>query len=111
MMERRKTPRTSVSFPVECNILPERSYFYTVTKDLSVGGVRIISNKFISKDNVLKLNINFIDKVISMKAKVSWCNENRASDRYLAGLEFLEIGKEPQRYISSCLEEPTITSS
>lgn len=102
--EKRKNSRSPVSFPVECNVLPGKEYFYTVSKDLSIGGVRILSDEFLSKNNCLKLNINLIDKVLGMKAKVVWCNKERASDRYSAGLEFVEIAEDSKSYLNSIVE-------
>jgi len=99
MEEGRKYPRMDVSFPVECKVFPQRTYFYTVSKDLSLGGIKILSNEFIPKDNALKVNINLIDKIISLKAKVAWCNKKRISDKYLIGLEFVEISRENQSNI------------
>lgn len=91
MKEKRKYPRIAVSFPVECENLPSRDYFYTVSKDLSEGGVKILSNNFIPKDNYLKLNLNLIDKILDLKAKVVWCNKERIAERYLTGLKFVEV--------------------
>ena len=103
MVERRKYPRTDTSFPVECDVLQAKNYFYTVSKDLSLGGVKIISNKFLPKDSPLKVNINLINKVLSVKAKVAWCNNARVSERYIAGLEFVGIGNLDQQKISRFL--------
>ena len=91
MDERRKAKRINVSFPVECKNLLARNYFYTVSKDLSLGGVKILTNEFVPVNNLIKLNINLIDKVINLKAKVSWCNSEKISDRYSTGLEFVEV--------------------
>ncbi len=90
MDDKRKFPRIGVSFPVECKALPARSYFYTVSKDLSLGGMKIVSNNFLPKDDTLKVNINLIDSILNLKAKVSWCNKERLSERYSTGLEFIE---------------------
>lgn len=102
--DKRKNLRSLISFPIECSILPSKEYFYTVTKDLSVGGVRILSDDFLSKNNCLKLNINLIDKVLGVKAKVVWCNKERVSDRYSAGLEFVEMPEENKTYLNSIVE-------
>lgn len=99
--EKRKYLRSCVSFPIECSILSKHSYFYTVSKDVSAGGVRILSDDFLPKNNYLKLNINLIDKVVGAKAKVIWCSKERVSDRYYAGLEFTEIGKEGKELLNS----------
>lgn len=90
MSDKRKFPRVGVSFPVECRPLPARSYFYTVSKDISLGGVKIISNSFLPKNNLLKVNINLIDSMLELKARVAWCNRERLSERYSTGLQFVE---------------------
>jgi len=103
MVENRKFPRAGVSFPVECRPLPKKNYFYTVSKDLSLGGVKIISNRFLPKNDTLKVSINFINTVLDLKAKVAWCNQERMSDRYSAGLEFVETSKQSKEKLISFL--------
>jgi len=90
MEERRKYPRTEISFPLECKMLPDAGYFYTVSKNLSLAGIKIISDQFIPKDSIVRLHVNFIDMVIDIKARVTWCSKQRTSDRYTVGLEFVE---------------------
>jgi len=93
MGERRKSPRINVSFPIECRTGPSRNYFYTVSKDLSAGGTRILSNDFLVKNDELKLNINLIDRVLNITARVSWCAKERTAQRYATGLEFLALNE------------------
>lgn len=99
MQDRRKYPRVDISFPVECDTLPRGNYFYTVSKDLSLGGVKIISNKFFPRNEPLKITINLIEKVVSLKARVAWCNETRAVDTYFVGLEFIGENRTSQSEI------------
>jgi len=101
--DKRKNSRSFISFPIECSVLPGGGYFYTVSKDLSLGGVRILSDEFLAKNNCLRLNINLIDKVLGVKAKVVWCNKERVSDRYSAGLKFVEIAEENKSYLDSII--------
>jgi len=103
MDERRKAPRADISFPVECDVLPANSYFYTVSKDLSNSGAKIITDHFIPKGNTLKMHINIIDRVVAVKGKVAWCNKERTADRYTAGIEFLEINKTHSGALSKLL--------
>lgn len=103
MSERRKFPRINVSFPIECRTLPSRNYFYTVSKDLSAGGTRIVSNDFLPKNNELKLNINLIDKVLSITARVSWCTKERTAQRYATGLEFLALNQSDKKALGKFL--------
>ena len=105
MDERREYSRVNISFPVECKLLPHRNYFYTVSKDLSMGGVKILSNAFLAKGNSLKLNINLIDNIVPLKAKVIWCNKQRVSQRYSAGLKFTEITETNRKRLDKFLNK------
>ena len=104
-MERRRYERVNISFPIEYEPLYERGYFYTVSKDLSLGGIRILTDKFIPKGNLMKININLINRVIRLKAKVCWCNKERIAERYSAGLEFLEVNEEDKKVLSAFLSK------
>lgn len=101
MEERRKNPRLNVSFPVECSLLTKKDYFYTVSKDISASGAKILTNDFVAKNQMLKLNINFIDKVLGLKGTVIWCNREPALERYSAGVKFEELNEEDRKYLSS----------
>ncbi len=105
MEEKRKNPRFNVSFPIECTALPSRKYFYTVTKDLSIEGARIISDNFLPKEEPFKVNVNLIDKMIDLEAKIAWCKNESRQHRYSAGLKFQNINlgdkKELSRFIQS----------
>lgn len=105
MQERRKYQRVDISFPVECDELSKKNYFYTVSKDLSTGGLKMVTNKFLPKNEALKVSINLIDKIIALKARVAWCNEFHASDSYLCGLEFIEAKKSYVNEISGFLSK------
>lgn len=98
MEEKRVEPRVGVSFPVECTVLPNRrKIFYTVSKDLSSGGVRVVHEEFLAKGKDLKVNINLIDDIAEVKAKVMWCNKTAHADRYYLGLKFMEINDSNKR--------------
>ncbi len=104
MEEKRKHSRLAVSFPVECAALPLRKYFYTVSKDLSLGGTKIISESFLSKGSPFKVNINLIDKILGLEAKVAWCNAERRQQRYSAGLEFKNLNPLNQNELCRFIE-------
>jgi len=105
MENRRKNPRVGVSFPVECSVASEKNYFYTVSKDLSNNGVKILAGQALSKGASLRLNINLINKIVDVLAKVAWCNKERASERYCVGLEFLEMDKLSQETLGGFLSK------
>jgi hypothetical protein len=103
MQEKRKNQRINVSFPVECNLPSTRSYFYTVSKDLSISGTKILTNEFIARNQTLKLNINLVDRVLNVRGKVVWCNREPSLERYSAGIEFEGISRENKDYLNSFL--------
>ncbi len=108
MKERRQYQRVDISFPVECNELSKKNYFYTVSKDLSIGGLKMLANKFLPKNEPIKVSINLIDKMVELRAKVAWCNEMYASDNYLCGLEFVELKKNTRNEIAGFLSKINI---
>lgn len=91
MEEKRKYPRLKLAFPIECEMTKNPGHSYTVTKDLSLGGAKIISEKFIPKGKVLKMKLNLIKQVFNFKTKIVWSRRERFSDRYSLGCEFIEI--------------------
>jgi c-di-GMP-binding flagellar brake protein YcgR len=107
--ERRIYPRVEVSFPVECKVLPGSVYFYTVSKDISLVGIKIISDRFMIKDSTLKLQASLQDLLARFTAKIVWCSKQRVSDKYYAGLTFIETTNETQRYIKHFLHNITST--
>ncbi len=96
-------PRVEVSFPVECEVLPGSAYFYTVSKDISLAGIKIISDKFMSNNDIVKLQANFINVLVGFIAKVVWCRKQRVSERYYTGLAFTEKNSMTQRHIQHFL--------
>lgn len=100
---RREYNRVKISFPVECLIPSKRSYFYTVCKDLSLSGVKILSQGLIPKGDQIKVNINLINQIVPLNAKVIWSSKERSADRYLSGLSFIDTSKEKEGVLSRFL--------
>ncbi|MFC1514352.1 PilZ domain-containing protein [Candidatus Omnitrophota bacterium] len=103
MDEKRKQQRVKISFPVRCEGLDSRRGFYTVFKDISVGGLKVISEEFLAVNKAIKFEINLINTLVKGKGKVVWCNPQSFADRYFVGLEFTEIGPSAQKTLSDFL--------
>lgn len=95
--DKRRYPRHRVAFPIEHQRIGVCEYSYTVTKDLSLGGVKILSDKFVPKGRSLRVKLNLVKKVFNFKTEVAWCTKERFSDRYYLGCKFTEV---PQDYDS-----------
>ncbi len=107
MIQRRKQKRVKISFPIECDCLSHRNYFCSVSRDLSLTGIQTVNNSFIPKDSIVKININLIDRFVSLKANVIWSIKKRASERYSTGLEFIETTQAHKRHITHFLHNLT----
>ena len=107
MEEKRKHQRVKISFPVRCEGLDSRKSFYTVFKDISTGGLKVISEEFIAVNKFVKFEINLINTLVRAKGKIVWCNPQAFADRYWAGIEFTEIGPGAQKVLSEFLSNIT----
>lgn len=102
-LENRKAPRARISFPLKCEIGEKTSYFNSVSKDLSNGGVRVLSEQFVTPGDTINVNINLIEKMISARAKIVWCNESDYGQRYLFGAEFVDMTEDDKNTLRSFL--------
>jgi c-di-GMP-binding flagellar brake protein YcgR len=103
MVNKRREPRLGVSLPVRCKILPKEDYFYTVSRDLSNHGAKIISDNFLSNNDMVKMSLNLINKRVDLKASVRWCNKQPVAQRYNAGLHFIEMGTKEEQDLANFL--------
>ncbi|MBN2482585.1 MAG: PilZ domain-containing protein [Candidatus Omnitrophica bacterium] len=104
--ERRQENRIGISFPVECTLLPDRKkVFYTVSRDLSMGGVRILTEDFVSPGQDIKLSINLINALAEVKAQVAWCNKRSYSEQYYVGLKFDEINEKNKSNLGKFIDK------
>ena len=92
--EKRQAQRIRVNLPVSFEQLSgERSAGKTVTRDLSLTGLRMNMPSFFPPDTpfVVKLNFPEVNRIIEGLARVVWSQRIAFSDQYQAGLHFSEI--------------------
>jgi len=100
--EKRKEPRREDELPAEIEILTDETnlgptrVLYARIKDISAGGVRILTNVYIPLDTPIKLNITLLKlgETIGPIGKVVWGNQVENSDMYEMGIEFETIHPE-----------------
>ncbi len=93
--ERRRYPRWDARFPVKIRELGEKGFYAgSLSRDISAGGIKIITDKFIPKGTQLALEL-FLEnrkRLINAKARVAWLEQlPYRDDSYNVGLEFEEI--------------------
>lgn len=94
--EKRREPRREDELPVEIEILSDGSDFgpthvlYAQIKDISAGGVKILTSVYIPLDTPIKLKITLakLGETIGPVGKVVWGNQIENSDLYEMGIEF-----------------------
>ena len=101
MGNKRKHPRIKISFPVRCERLESHRSFYTVFKDISRGGIKLISEEFIGINKAVKFEINLINELIRGKGRIAWCNPQAYSERYMVGVEFTEMDTRTQKNLAA----------
>ncbi len=106
-MEKRKYKRVKISFPVRCEGLESKRLFYTVFKDISKGGIKLILEEFLAVDKLIRFEINLINTLIRGKGRVVWCNHQPYSERYWAGIEFTELDSSAEKTLSNFLSNIT----
>jgi hypothetical protein len=94
--EMRKEPRREDKLPVEIEILSDETnrgptrVLYAQIKDISAGGVKILTSVYIPLDTPIKLRITLVKlgETIGPIGKVVWGNQMEDSDMYEMGIEF-----------------------
>lgn len=92
--EGRRSEENKVKFRVASNgEKPQvRKTYYALTKDISVGGIRLLTEKYLPVGTELRMELALLDsnKVINLIGKVIWINCLYENELYEMGIEFLE---------------------
>ncbi len=74
------------------NSLKHKKIFYTLTKDISLGGVNIRTDTFLPIDTVVKINLSLpkMHKIVCVRGKVKWVKSLYDDEVFELGLEFLD---------------------
>jgi uncharacterized protein (TIGR02266 family) len=107
MSEKRKEKRIKEEIKVAIKLLPEDKYqhnknvVYALTKDISSGGVKIVTDQMLPIDTILKIELTLakIRKLIEATAKVRWVNRLYDDDVFEMGLEFIDTPAESVMFL------------
>ncbi|MGD9346817.1 MAG: PilZ domain-containing protein [Candidatus Aminicenantes bacterium] len=102
MSEKRKEKRIKDEIKVAIKLLPEEKYqheknvVYALTKDISSGGVKIVTDKMLPIDTLLKIELTLakIRKLVEATARVRWVSRLYDDDVFEMGLEFVDTPAE-----------------
>ena len=89
--EKRNFHRFHRAQPVRFQFKDPSRFGGSLSCDLSEGGIRVHLSDFIPLNTELTLSIQLADEsIVECPCRVAWVEKNRFSDRYQAGLEFVE---------------------
>lgn len=112
--ERRRFPRVKAGLPVEFRQLtqPERQMAGSLSRDLSAGGVRLTTSRFLARDSrlVVLFTPPGAGRQIRAVARVAWVQERPFGEFCDCGLEFVEITAEDQGTIAGLVERGAVLS-
>lgn len=106
--ERRRYKRFDTELDVKYRLLKSlNSHSSTNGKNISKGGIAILTYEIFPKETILEIEISMPDSnsPINIKGKVAWCEEKGQLDSdgkrsFLAGIEFIDIKDEQQAKLS-----------
>jgi len=105
--ERRRFIRIKEDDAINFTTIPTYKSTSSLTKDLSIGGIRFFSGHFIPLHSILKLEIKlkFLPRIIYAIARIVWIKEIFDDERYDIGVEFIEINKQDLRLLDHYLSK------
>ncbi|MFH1847792.1 MAG: PilZ domain-containing protein [Candidatus Omnitrophota bacterium] len=110
--ERRKSPRASISIPVGYKKLREapKAAKGSLTKDVSTGGIRFVTDEFLSLTArlVLTIELPIPSRSVSAVCRVAWIKKLPLADRYEIGNQFLEMSRDDKERLEEYLSSSEI---
>ena len=104
--ERRVAPRYRTYRPIRLQKPGIPRVVETITKDLSEGGLRCISQTVfpVSTELQIELLVTTGDEPFTAKGQTAWFRIIPNSDQFDVGIMFLEISPQNKRLLSICLD-------
>jgi len=105
MKERRKFIRIDEQTAVSYSVMPNYKSERKLTQDLSLGGIKFISDHFMPVGSILKIEIRLkhIPKVINAVVKLIWIKAIFNDEQYDVGVEFVHIDREDLEFMHDYL--------
>ena len=102
MPDKRREQRVEEETKVAIRVLPEDKYahdknvVYALTKDISSGGVKVLTDKMLPIDTLLhiELTLTKLRKLVTVTGKVRWVKRLYDDDVFEMGVEFVDTPPE-----------------
>ena len=85
---------------------PGKTFSYNLTKDISLGGVKIRTNTFLPINALLKIELSLTKptRLISVLGKVRWIKTLYAGESFEIGIAFVEPSSEDIKILTRHIE-------
>ncbi len=104
--ERRSAPRFRAYFPVRLHKATSPPVIETLTKDLSVGGMRCLSPTIypVSTEVSVELMLGPGEEQLTLRGKTAWFLTLSGSDQFEFGIQFFDLTPQYKRRLSVFLD-------
>jgi len=107
--EKRKNPRANVAFRINYKELNGKSYIAkgALAQNLSVGGVKFVSEDFVSPGRhlFLEMRLPLLAEPVSMLSRVAWIRKSSVREGYEAGNQFLAMMNQDSKFLSEFINK------
>ena len=99
LKENRCFPRVDFHSQIRYQLRGKPDFDNVLSNDISCGGLRFTSERFIPTSTLLMLEINVLNRVLRPIGKIAWSTPVAHSDRNQTGVEFMEFNKLEKNYL------------
>ena len=104
--DRRQFPRNTCRLPVRLYPKQEPRVIETLTKDLSLGGLRCLSRQ--EKPSGAPLSVELMlepgERPLTVRGHVAWSRPIQQSDQFEVGISFYAVQENTKKHLSSYLD-------
>jgi len=102
--ENRIFPRVGFHSQIRYQVRGKPDFDNVLGNDISCGGLRFTSEKFIPTSTLVMLEINVLNRILRPVGKVAWSTPLAHSDRKQTGVEFMEFDRLERNYLKDFVE-------
>lgn len=106
--ERRQEPRVASTMSVQYRGIRQESdaTVNAIARDISVGGVRLLVNEFVSVFTrlVLEIAMPSTPKPVRAVSKITWIRKRPYGEQYEVGAQFMDMSDEDRKDINDFIE-------
>ena len=106
--DKRRFPRMKIRVPLRCQVRGAQEFNNVLTDNISSGGLGFVHDSFIAPSTNLMLEVNVLLSVLNPIGRVAWASPLPHSDKYMLGVEFVEIDREQKKCLDDFLEMQTL---